>query len=341
MSQLEDLSDSQLDEYRTQLKAELSQLEARHVVILGDLGLDEYLMGDVRRISPEAPVPVIEVATEDKRAGLAANVAQNISALKAKPSLLGVVGDDASAKTLEKILNDQGVKELKWVKDGDRPTTRKVRVMSGQHHMVRVDFEKKSFLSQAAENELIKILETSLTTANVLVLQDYGKGVLSEVLCQGAIALAKQNDVPVLVDPHRTTPISYYRGADLIKPNKDESLILSGLNLDELRMGPDTMIEVGQSLIEKAQSKSLAITMGSEGVLIFGEDGKITRVPTESRQVFDVTGAGDTFIAAFSLAIASKMPLVKAAILANAASGVVVGKVGCHPCFPNELESAL
>ena len=340
MSNFEDLSQTQLDEYRSQLRSELPQLESRHVVILGDVGLDEYLMGDVRRISPEAPVPVIEVEEEDFRAGLAANVAQNVAALKAKSSLMGVVGQDESGTRLTGIIRDQGVDGIHWVVDGERPTTRKVRVMSGQHHMVRVDFERKSFLSQASEQQLVQNLEKHLKTADVLVLQDYGKGVLSESLCQKSIELAKKNDVPVLVDPHRTTPISYYRGADLIKPNKDESLILSGLNLDELRMGPDTMLEVGQALLEKAEAKSLAITMGSDGVMIF-EDGKVVRVPTESRQVFDVTGAGDTFIATFSLGIAAGMSLVKAAILANAASGVVVGKVGCHPCFPDELIEAL
>lgn len=329
-----------IHEIMSKLKTSIKDMEGRRIVILGDVGLDQYLMGDVRRISPEAPVPVIEVAEEDNRPGLAANVAQNVAALKGHPSLLGVVGEDSSAQILTALLKKEGVTDLGWVTDGDRPTTRKVRVMSGQHHMVRVDFEKKSFLSASAEAELLKKFDQSLKSADVVVLQDYGKGVLSESLCQAAIERAKENGIPVLVDPHRTTPIQYYKGADLIKPNRDEAYILSGLNLDELRMGPDTILEVGQALLEKSQAKSLAITQGSDGVMIF-ENGKVETIPTESRQVFDVTGAGDTFLAVMSLAIAAKMSLADAAILANAASGVVVGKVGCHPCFPDELEAAL
>lgn len=309
-------------------------------MVLGDLGLDEYVMGSVRRISPEAPVPVVEVESEEQRAGLAANVAQNLAALGGRTQLLGLVGDDPAADQLLRLLKNQGVTENHWIRDASRPTTRKIRVMSGQHHVVRVDHEKKAFLSPEKEKLLLAQLKEHLGHSQALILQDYGKGVISESLSQKAIEIAHSLGKKVLVDPNKTTPLRYYRGADLIKPNKDEAFALSGLNLDELRMGPETMIEVASAIREKAQCQVLVITQGKDGVLIV-EGEKFTQIPTVSRQVFDVTGAGDTFLAAFSMAWCSGMELIPSALMANAASGVVVGKIGALPCTREELIEAL
>lgn len=322
------------------VKQKLPNTESSSVMVLGDIGLDEYVMGPVKRISPEAPVPVVEVDTEEHRSGLAANVAQNIASLGGRPVLIGLVGQDEAADQLLKLLKSQGVNENFWIKDPTRPTTRKLRVMSGQHHVVRVDYEKRAFMGDALDASVLKIMAEKLPSCHALILQDYGKGVLSERLCQDAIALAKKLGKKVLVDPHRTTPVKYYRGADLIKPNKDEAFALSGLNVDDLRAGPELIIEVADAIREKTQAQVLVITQGSEGVLI-AENGQFTTVPTVSRQVFDVTGAGDTFLAAFSLGWSSGFSLIEAALVANAASGVVVGKIGSVPCSRAELGQAL
>jgi D-glycero-beta-D-manno-heptose-7-phosphate kinase len=323
-----------------QVRQKLPQTESAAVMVLGDIGLDEYVMGPVKRISPEAPVPVVEVDKEELRAGLAANVAQNLAALGGRAVLFGAVGQDEAAEQLTKLLRTNGVTENHWIRDSKRPTTRKLRVMSGQHHVVRVDYEKRAFLDTSLESATIAEMAQRLPNCQALILQDYGKGVLSEKLCQDAIALAKKLGKKVLVDPHRTTPVKYYRGADLIKPNRDEAFILSGTNIDELRLGPDSMIEVAQALLEKTKAEVLVITQGSEGVLIV-EGGRYTNIPTVSRQVYDVTGAGDTFLAAFTLGWCSGFTLVEAALMANAASGVVVGKIGSVPCSRPELEQAL
>ncbi len=314
--------------------------EGKSVAVLGDIGLDEYLIGPVKRISPEAPVPVLEVESEEFRSGLAANVAQNLVALGGKAPLIGLVGQDAAADQLSVLLKNQGVADLHFVTENERPTTRKVRVMSGQHHLVRVDFEKRQYVHENSARMLAQKLETVLQWADGLVLQDYGKGVLSEALCQDAIAMAKAKGKRVLVDPHRTTPVHFYRGADLIKPNRDEAFVLSGLNIDDLRQTEDSILRVAQAIFEKTKVPYLTITQGQDGVLVF-EGDKVTHVPTRSRQVFDVTGAGDTFLAAFSLAWLSGYSLEAAAVTANAASGVVVGKVGSVPCSREELKKAL
>jgi rfaE bifunctional protein kinase chain/domain len=334
------LTNPEIEKSKGQLLENLAKLEGRKILVVGDVGLDEYLSGDVKRISPEAPVPVIDVKAREYRVGLAANVAQNIHSLGGVSLLVGLVGNDSAAKDLGSLLKTNGVSEQNLVTDGSRPTTRKVRVMSGQHHMVRIDFEERKFLDAAIEAQLIKKIEGLLPSLDGVILQDYGKGVLSENLCQKLIQLSKQAGKPVLIDPHRTTPVRYYRGADLIKPNRDEAFILSGLNIDDAREKADTIIEVGEAITKQTGAKSLVITSGREGVYLFS-NGAVTRVPTTPRQVYDVTGAGDTYLAALALGWLSGFSLPQSAVLANAAAGVVVGKIGSVPCTRAELEQAL
>jgi rfaE bifunctional protein kinase chain/domain len=322
----------------------LGRLEGRKILVVGDVGLDEYVMGGVRRISPEAPVPVLEVEKEEYRVGLAANVAQNVSSLGGKVVMLGVVGEDPTAQHLARLMRENGVSEPRLVADKDRPTTRKMRMMSGQHHIVRVDYEHRKFLPPAVENQVFATFMEVLPSVDGVILQDYGKGVLSEGLCQQLIGAAAQAGKPVAVDPHRTTPVRYYHGADLIKPNREEAFILSGLNLDDLRERADSIIEVAEAIRKQTNCKALAITSGSQGVYLFGDLAQkesAVQVPTSPRQVFDVTGAGDTFIAALTLAWWSGFSLVQAACVANSASGVVVGKIGSVPCSRPELVEAL
>ncbi|MCB0349821.1 MAG: D-glycero-beta-D-manno-heptose-7-phosphate kinase [Bdellovibrionales bacterium] len=330
----------EITEAKSFLRENLQNLEGRKILVVGDVGLDEYLDGEVRRISPEAPVPVVEVLKREFRVGLAANVAQNVHSLGGVGLLVGLVGADEAARDLSQLLKSNGVSEQNLIADSSRPTTRKVRVMSGQHHVVRVDFEEKKYLTPAAEKQLSGKVASLIEQADGLILQDYGKGVLSESLTQDLISLAHKHGKKVVVDPHRTTPLRYYRGADLIKPNKEEAFILSGLNLDDLHIHENSLLEVGKAIQNQTQCKNLIITQGMSGVSLF-QGEQVTQIPTEPKQVFDVTGAGDTYLAAFCLAWFAGFEPIVSAVMANAAAGVVVGKIGSVPCAKHELLAAL
>ena len=314
----------------------LKDLEARKVLIIGDIGVDEYVLGQVRRISPEAPVPVVEVDTEEARLGLSGNVAQNISSLGGHPILISVVGRDAAADQLRELLRKSQVDPSHLVVDSSRPTTRKLRVMVANHHIVRVDYEQRQFLSADLEKQIMDKVRASLKDVCAVIIQDYAKGVISENLVQEILKAAKAANKKVLVDPHRTTPLKYYRGADLMTPNYDEAVALSGESSDELRMDSEHLNRIGRRIMEGMSSSRLVITRGKEGMRIL-EDGKAYDIPTFARQVFDVTGAGDTVIATLALAWGSGFPLDHACALGNYAAGVVVGKVGCVPCSKEDL----
>lgn len=322
--------------YQSELMEKLPQVEGKKLMVIGDLGLDEYIQGDVRRISPEAPVPVVHVTKEDKRIGLAGNVAANITALGGQAVLLGVVGDDTAKDELLTKLKESGVDASGLVVDPTRPTTRKVRVMTDTQQIVRVDYELKRFLSETIEKQLLEAVDARLGECDALVIEDYAKGLLSKGLTQKLIGLARKYDKLVVVDPHRSTPVEYYVGVDIFKPNRDEAFILSGLNIDELREDGDSLNRVGETILEKVGATHLIVTQGKQGMRLFN-DGETLDLPTYARDVFDVTGAGDTVLAALSLGWVSGFGPELACAFANFAAGVVVGHVGCVPCERDEL----
>ncbi len=330
----------QLPVQKDQLKSWIEQMNSTKVLIIGDVGLDEYLLGRVRRISPEAPVPVLEVDKQETRLGLSGNVAQNISSLGGKPILLAVVGADAAADKLRGLLKENAVDVDQLVVDESRPTTLKTRVMAGHNHIVRVDHERRQFIDAKVEEELLKNFRKVLTSVDVVILQDYAKGVVTESLSQKVISEAHAQGKKVLVDPHRSSPLTMYKGADLMTPNHDESLSLAGYQLDDLRSDPDYIDRVGKKLLEEINGEQMIITLGSDGMQLF-ENQKAFNLPTFARQVFDVTGAGDTVIASLALAWAAGLSLREACVLANLAAGVVVGKVGCVPCYAADLPEYL
>jgi rfaE bifunctional protein kinase chain/domain len=325
------------------LKALLKSLPRRiealpkvRLIVVGDVGLDEYVMGEVRRISPEAPVPVLEVQNQDARLGLAANVAQNVAALGGEAQLVGVVGRDGAADDLRGRLRDAGVAADHLVVDFTRPTTRKLRVMSGAHHIVRVDFEKKRYLSAETEKQVVARVVALLGQADGVIIEDYAKGMLSETSLQAIIRESHGQKKKVFVDPNRSTPAKFYNGADVVTPNRDEAVDLSGLDYDELRMKPDFILEVGQALRERMQAENIVVTRGKEGMSLIGASEAV-HMRTFARQVFDVTGAGDTVIAALAMAHVGGFSLPEACVIGNVAAGVVVGKIGCVPCTRAEL----
>lgn len=314
----------------------LPRLQGRKVLIVGDVGIDEYVLGGVRRISPEAPVPVLEVESEDQRPGLAANISQNIASLGGVPLTVGVVGRDVGAENLKALFTRQGCSWDQMIVDETRPTTRKLRVMAQHHHIVRVDYELSRYLTPETEARVLQRVKDLLPQADVVILQDYAKGVVSPTLAREVVRLCAEAKKRLLVDPHRSKSAEFYAGADVLKPNFDESVALSGLRFDDLKDNPDKVYEIGRALQKKSGAREVIVTRGKEGMTIFSGEA-ITEVPTYARKVFDVSGAGDTVISALSLGMAAGLDLVQSCMLANFAAGVVVGKVGSVPCEIDEL----
>jgi rfaE bifunctional protein kinase chain/domain len=306
------------------------------LIVIGDVGIDEYVLGDVRRISPEAPVPVLEVQTEDSRLGLTANVAQNVASLGGEALLVGVVGQDAAADQFRQMLKSADVAPEHLIVDSSRPTTRKLRVMSGHHHIVRVDYEHKKYVSADVEKRLLEKVKALLNRADGVIIEDYAKGALSEGTLQAIIAASHAAGKKVFVDPNRSTPATFYNGADVVTPNRDEAVALSGLDYNELRHNPNFILEVGQALRERMKAENIVITRGKDGMTVVGAREAV-HMPTFARQVFDVTGAGDTVIAALALATVAGFTLPEACVFGNVAAGVVVGKIGCVPCTRAEF----
>ena len=322
------------------LSSNLNKLKGRKILVVGDVGLDEYVNGEVRRISPEAPVPIVEVAQREGRLGLATNVAQNIVSLGGECALVSVIGDDVAGAELCKLLEEARVSTGSLIKDNSRPTTQKLRVMSEHHHLVRVDFEQRRFVAESVENEILRKVDEGLPEVDGVILQDYAKGVISRSLSQKIISLSKKHGKTIMVDPNKVTPLEFFVGADLMTPNFDEALALSGLPPNTLHTTADKVEEIGKIIMEKIQSDRLVITQGKDGMCLF-EDGRSELVPTFAQDVYDVTGAGDTVIAALSLSFAAGLSLRDSCLIANHAAGIVVGKVGCVPCHFEELRSNL
>ena len=321
---------------KAQILKKIPLMASKKILVVGDVGLDEYIIGSVKRISPEAPVPVMDVESEEKRLGLSANVAQNITSLGGKVGILSVVGDDFGAELLKPLFKEAKIPWDLIQVDSQRPTTRKSRVMAGPHHIVRIDYELKKYLSESMSEQLFKSYSATIGNYDGVILQDYAKGIFEEKLIQRFIFEANRLKKPIFVDPHRSQPLSFYQGASLFKPNYDESLVLSGLDFEDLRDNPNRVYEIGQNLQKKLNTKDIVITRGKEGMTIFSGD-RITEVPTFAKRVFDVTGAGDTVIATIGLSQVAGFSLNESCLLANVAAGNVVSKVGCVPCDLNEM----
>lgn len=322
---------------RELLLKQVDLLKGKKVLIIGDVGLDEYVMGQVRRISPEAPVPVLEVEEEDMRLGLSANVAQNVVSLGGHAMLVSVVGNDTGANLLQELFKKSGVSWDYMITDEKRPTTRKTRVMAKHHHLVRVDYELKQHLSTESEARVLEKVKMHIDEADCVIIEDYAKGVVTRNIVQGVSEICKAAKKKLLVDPHRDNSGEFYAGVDLIKPNFDEAVVLTGSSFDELRQYPDRIVDVAKKLQKITGAHEVVLTRSKDGMMILAGD-TVTEVPTYARKVFDVTGAGDTVIATLAMGLVSGLDLVHSCMLANFAAGVVVGKVGCVPCEVPELK---
>jgi D-glycero-beta-D-manno-heptose-7-phosphate kinase len=317
------------------LEAILATFAGKRIAVLGDLMVDRYTWGTVRRVSPEAPVPVVEVESESARLGGAANVANNIHALGGVPLLIGLIGNDHTGALLCDLVQEQGFPTHGIIRDSARPTTIKTRVIAQSQHVVRIDNESKTPCGPALRAALMDVLRAEIGRLHGIVLEDYNKGVLSKELIEEVIALARLHKVPVTVDPKFDNFLEY-RNVTVFKPNRREAEEALG---GRLRAVQD-IERAGRHLLDVLHADNILLTRGEDGMSLFEADGTITHLPTVATNVQDVSGAGDTVIATLTIAFAGGATMREACTLANCASGVVVGSVGIVPIRPNELRAS-
>jgi len=300
-----------------------SHMGGNSIIILGDLMMDRYLWGDVNRISPEAPVPVVEVRNETLLLGGAANVAVNIRKLGDNPHLVGVVGNDLRSETFNILLGDNGIRSDGIVMDNSRPTTIKTRIIAHNQQVVRADHETTEDISREIEKEIFAKIKAKISDAKGLIISDYGKGVITKKLLGSLINLCRENGVFIAVDPKDVNFKSYKR-VSVITPNHHEAGFAYGKRI----RNEDDLKEVGWGLLRLLDAESLLITRGPEGMALFEKSGSLTFLPTAARRVYDVTGAGDTVISAIVSAVAAGASLPEAAYISNQAAGLVVAELG-------------
>jgi D-beta-D-heptose 7-phosphate kinase/D-beta-D-heptose 1-phosphate adenosyltransferase len=304
------------------------------LIVLGDVMLDEFIWGKVRRISPEAPVPVVEIERETVALGGAGNVTSNLAALGARPLQLGVVGADLDGGRLKSAFDRLGVASLGLIVDPDRPTTLKTRIIAQHQQVVRADRESRAPLGAETESRLIDVFRAEIESADGLVVSDYGKGLLTPRLLKSALEIAHDRGRAVVLDP-KSRSFAHYQPVTVITPNHHEAAEAAGVEID----GESAVVEAGRKILGSIDCRAVLITRGEEGMSLFTDDGQVTHIPTVAREVYDVTGAGDTVLATLGLALVAGATLEEAAILANHAAGVVVGKVGTATVSRDELLS--
>jgi rfaE bifunctional protein kinase chain/domain len=316
-------------------RALLRAMQGRRVLVLGDVMLDEFIWGRVARISPEAPVPVVEVVRESFHVGGAGNVARNVRSLGGEAVLVGVVGADAAADRVRRELQSAGVTEALVAAGDGRPTTVKTRILAHQQQIVRADRERDGDVPRAIETQLVANVSAALAQCQVLVVSDYQKGVITPRVMKQVAALARRRKIPVLVDP-KVPHLPLYRGVTLVTPNQQEAEQAAGLRIRDAA----DLHAAGERILKRLRCEAVLITRGESGMSLFTGKSAPLHVPTAAREVFDVTGAGDTVIATLALGLAAGGRLPELAWLANFAAGVVVGKVGTAVASPDEVAAA-
>ncbi len=307
----------------------------RRVLVVGDLMLDEFLWGRVSRISPEAPVPVVEVERQTFHLGGAGNVAANVRSLGGEAAVVAVVGRDAASERLRSALAEAGI-ETSLVTAEERPTTVKTRIIAHNQQVVRADREQTGDLGGARAQAVRDAIRAALPGCDALVISDYAKGVVTPALLSELLPLARRHRVPVLVDP-KLRHFRLYRGVTVVTPNQLETAQATGLALTDER----ALVDAGRRLLSMLRCRAALVTRGEQGMSLFERGRPPLHVEAAAREVFDVTGAGDTVIATMALALAAEASLAEAACLANLAAGVVVGKLGTAQASAAEALAAL
>lgn len=306
------------------------------ILVAGDLMLDRFIWGEVHRISPEAPVPVVEVREETQLLGGTANVVHNVAALGGKAAVAGVIGDDLPGEALTRLLQGIHVPTDGLIVETDRQTTLKTRIIAQNQQVVRLDRECKSPLQKESVRRMLDYIEDSLAQTDGIIVSDYAKGVVSPEFMDTLRSITAGSDLPVIVDP-KVQHADLYREVTMITPNHHEASRMSGVDIRD----EQTLIEAGQTLLDRLQCRTVLITRGKEGMSLFHRDRRVIHIPTVARRVFDVTGAGDTVIAALTLGYVAGLSMVDAALLANLAAGIVVGEVGTTAVSTRQLQAIL
>lgn len=303
-----------------------NNFNGKKIAVVGDLMLDGYFWGDVNRISPEAPVPIVEVGKEFFRLGGAANVALNVEQLNGRAIPFGVVGNDNDSNIIRSLLADKNIDACGLIEDSTRPTTVKVRVIADNQHLVRIDRESKEYISKSKEEELIRKFSEFAKDLDAVILQDYNKGVLSADVIKNIIKISHENNLIISVDP-KFNNFYEFKNVTVFKPNRKETEDILGIKLTDDKM----ISEAGIKLIDKLNAEYLLITLGENGIALFDREHKEKRFATKARKVADVSGAGDTVISTFTMALSAGADITEAAYLANYAGGLVCEEIGIVP----------
>ncbi|MEJ2683485.1 MAG: D-glycero-beta-D-manno-heptose-7-phosphate kinase [Candidatus Sulfobium sp.] len=310
--------------------AVIKQFRDRNILVVGDLILDRYIWGNVRRISPEAPVPVVEVERESFLLGGAANVANNIVSLGASAAVVGIVGKDMAGEALTDLLTRKGVK-CEGIFVSNRPTTVKTRVIAHNQQVVRFDREDSKYVAGKVLRGVLEHIGSLYRGFDAIIVSDYRKGMISGGMIRGILEKSKSRKMFIAVDP-KVGHFNFYKGVSVVTPNVAEAA--SGANI-EIR-DEKTLARAGRALLKRLGCRAVLVTRGEQGMALFERKG-VTHIPTAARKVYDVTGAGDTVISAFTLACAAGASMSEAAVIANHAAGVVVGEVGTAVSTPEQL----
>jgi D-beta-D-heptose 7-phosphate kinase/D-beta-D-heptose 1-phosphate adenosyltransferase len=314
----------------------LPKFKKARILVIGDLILDEFIWGSVDRISPEAPVPVVRVKSQSFMPGGASNVANNIKALEADVYLAGVTGADLYGDILKEQLQDRSINIDGLMTDTKRQTTLKTRVIAHSQQVVRTDKEDDHHISGDVLKKLSLYVADKINEVDGIIIEDYGKGVITPNLLKTVLSQAKKKKKIITIDP-KEQHLSYYNKATSLTPNKHELEIVSHMKINN----DASLKKAGLKLLKKLQLDSLLVTLGEDGMCLIKKNGKMIKIPTMAQEVYDVSGAGDTVISTFTLALSSKASLEEAALISNCAAGVVVGKVGVAVCSIDELKGKI
>ncbi len=322
----------------------LSNIGRPNIMLVGDFMLDKYVWGEVNRISQEAPIPVLNVASEEIRPGGAGSVASNLAHLGANIFCYGTIGNDNEGRLLLDNLNDLGVDTEGIVQDSDRPTTVKVRMMGhlqsagkGIQQLLRIDYEKTDDIEEEKQEVIINKIEDKIQQVDIVLISDMNKGLLSRRILDAVIKSGKDHNVPVIVDPGLTKDYGIYRGATAITPNRFETKLSTGIKITDV----NSMKSAGKKLLEENLFEHIIITADKDGMFLYSRDGKCKLISTVPKDVYDVSGAGDMVLSVFGFVVGSKNSFEDAAMIANVAAGVEVGKVGAVPISKSEILSEL
>ncbi|MFH1856221.1 MAG: D-glycero-beta-D-manno-heptose-7-phosphate kinase [Candidatus Omnitrophota bacterium] len=310
----------------------ISKFNKAKVLVIGDLILDEFIWGEVNRISPEAPVPVVKVKSQSYMPGGAANVANNITAFGGKVYLAGIIGRDVNGGILMEELKKRAVNIEGIIEDTTRPTTLKTRIIAHSQQVVRIDRENSEHIYGHALDRIVNFVKNKIEEVDSVLIEDYGKGVITPIFLKKIIALAKRHKKYITVDP-KEDHFSYYKHTTVITPNKYEAYAAAGIK-DDTEEG---LKKCGSILLKKLKCEAVLVTLGEKGMCLFEDNKDMMHIKTTAQNVYDVSGAGDTVIATLTLALSAGAKMRESAFLANCAAGIVVGKVGTAVCNTEEL----